>query len=106
MNTEEIIIDPLTEAAPKKEKKKYDNKKYTEAFYAKHKGEKLECKTCNVHISRLNFSHHLKSEKHAHNLKKEEEKNKHIELYNKRLELLNEMKLDEKSYFIMKQLLS
>jgi hypothetical protein len=103
MNTQDFIIDPLTEAKPKK---KYNNKKYTDAFYEKHKGEKVECKICNVNISRLNYSHHLRSDKHSNNLKKEEEKKKHVELFNKRVDLLNEMKLDEKTYFIMKQLLS
>jgi hypothetical protein len=102
MSTEEIQNDPLTEAKPKINK----NKKYTDIFYEKHKNDKTECKICNVSVNKFNFSHHTKTEKHLKNMKKEEEKNKHIEIFNKRIELLNEMKVDEKTYFIMKQLLS
>lgn len=81
------------------------HKKYMNTFYNKHKDEYRACEICKVHINRFNFSHHEKSNKHITNLEKQKRIDDNKDIYEHRIELLNNMNLDEKSYFLIKQIL-
>jgi hypothetical protein len=79
--------------------------KYSQAFYQKHQNDKKHCDICGVDVNRFNYNHHTKTGKHIKNLNKKEEETKKDSVSKNRLELLKSMNLDEKMYFIVKQLI-
>lgn len=92
------------EIKPKK-KYIYDNKKYTDAYYERHIGEKKQCDICNKDYDMFNFSHHIKTKKHINNKEKKELRIKQEEILQKKLDFIKSNNIDDKTYQILMQLL-
>ncbi len=64
MNSEMENIQPIINDIKPKKKYQYDAKKYSDAFFQRHKDEKFTCEICLKSVSIFNKSHHNKSNYH------------------------------------------
>jgi hypothetical protein len=64
MNSEMENTQPIINDIKQKKKYNYDVKKYTDAFFERHREDKIQCEDCGKIYSIFNKSHHKKSVYH------------------------------------------